>query len=333
MRSPEKWLLLCKNQNQSKNRIDPITNTMRADRFLTLYLFGPLTRVFQRKSELRIPILMYHSISDTDETGVHPYYRLCTSPKVFTDQMQYLHENNYSVISLSDAVDLISATQSSPQRPYDSTTQRLNDSIAQQPKYVVLTFDDGYKDFYTDAFPSLKQYGYPATVFLPTDYIGNGLAGLRCKQHLTWKEVRELQIQGIVFGSHTCSHPQLYDASSAALKDELARSRSTIETKTGACDGFCYPYKFPDQDGHFVAVLTKDLKSTGYTYGVSTRIGTVNKLTDLFSLKRVPVNSGDDLPLFQAKLEGRYDWLYNFQATIKRTRCSKSSFISPWESH
>ena len=285
----------------------------RLDRLLTLYLFHRLRRILPRSKGIRIPILMYHSISDEPESG-HPYFWLNTSPKRFAEHMQFLRDNNYKVIDLSEAAKMISTESSgSPNLP------TFHHSSIRQ-KMVVLTFDDGYRDFNTHAFPVLKQFGFTATVFLPTDYIGNGRPGIRGKQHLSWEEVRELHAQGITFGSHTCSHPQLREVGRDVLKDELARSHSAIETEAGACDGFCYPYKFPEQDGHFVTVLTDSIQSAGYDYCVSTRIGTTNTASDIFSLKRIPVNSGDDVPLFAAKLRGGYDWLAILQAGTKRLR-------------
>jgi len=259
---------------------------------------------------------MYHSISDEPEKG-HPYFWINTSPKRFAEHMKFLHENNYTVISLEEAVGIITRNSQPPTQSHSLITCN---SQLETRNPIVLTFDDGYRDFYTHAFPVLNQFGFTATVFLPTDYIGNGCPGIRGKQHLSWEEVRELHAQGITFGSHTCSHPQLREVGRDVLKDELARSHSAIETEAGACDGFCYPYKFPEQDGHFVTVLTDSLQSADYDYCVSTRIGTTNTASDIFSLKRIPVNSGDDVPLFAAKLRGGYDWLAILQTGTKRLR-------------
>src|SRR4030042_2864700 len=85
----------------------------RLDRLITLYLFHPLRRILPRPNGIRIPILMYHSISDEPESG-HPYFWLNTSPKRFAEHMQFLSENEYSVINLTDAVKLIESFSKNP---------------------------------------------------------------------------------------------------------------------------------------------------------------------------------------------------------------------------
>ena len=136
----------------------------RLDRLLTLYFFRPLKRILPCPRGIRIPILMYHSISDEPEND-HPYHWINTSPKVFTEHMRFLAENNYKVISLSEAVKIISSVASQPIMHGSSQWSNLPSfqySSIQQKK-VVLTFDDGYKDFLTQAFPILKNgYGFPS---------------------------------------------------------------------------------------------------------------------------------------------------------------------------
>ena len=77
---------------------------MRLDRLLTLYFFHPLSGILRQKESTRISILMYHSISERDEHVPHPYYVTNTRPEVFARQMQFLADNNYKVISLSEAL-------------------------------------------------------------------------------------------------------------------------------------------------------------------------------------------------------------------------------------
>jgi len=135
----------------------------------------------------------------------------------------------------------------------------------------------------------LRRHGFTATVFLPTDYIGNGRPTLQGKAHLTWDRVRELSAAGITFGSHTCSHPQLHDLGPEEITRELSTSKQTIESQLNVSagqpvsrsagqprgvDSFCYPYKFPEHDIQFVSTLSKVLRSVGYDCCLSTRIGT-----------------------------------------------------------
>jgi peptidoglycan/xylan/chitin deacetylase (PgdA/CDA1 family) len=250
---------------------------------------------------------MYHSISDDPELG-HPYFWINTSPAIFARQLEFLQKSDYRVISLSQAVEMI---RSFPDR------SDLPGKQSDQTKYAVLTFDDGYRDFYTKAFPLLKARGFPATVFLPTDYIGHPQPGLRAKPHLSWEEVKDLQRQGITFGSHTCSHPLLHTLEADRILVELEQSRRVIQDAVNGCDGFCYPFKFPQQDPRFLDRLREWLQTTGYAYCLSTNIGTVNTKEDLFALNRIPINSGDDPLFFQAKLRGGYDWLHWVQAFKK----------------
>ncbi|MGQ9510075.1 MAG: hypothetical protein ACUVTN_11885, partial [Thermodesulfobacteriota bacterium] len=77
------------------------------DRFLTLYFFRWLMYLRKENGHFRIPILMYHSISDDQERGVHPYYKICTSPSRFREHMQFLKNNDYQVIPLSTVLSLI----------------------------------------------------------------------------------------------------------------------------------------------------------------------------------------------------------------------------------
>jgi len=283
---------------------------LRADRLATLYLFHPLCRLL-RSGRAGIPILMYHSISGIDESAKHPYYRIATASRVFEEQLKLLYHKDYKAVSPSDAVRL-----------------------AQEPgrnaeKLVVITFDDGYQDFYTHAFPILSQYGFTATVFLPTAYIGDTTRGLNGAACLTWSQVRELRGAGVDFGSHTITHRQLNTLNIEDVRYELRYSKETIEEKLGyPVKSFAYPYAFPETDRDFTQRLREILDQTGYENGVSTIIGIAHPSNDRFFMKRLPVNSCDDLPFFRAKLEGAYDWLHAFQYASKLTGKTQSTLSS-----
>ncbi len=272
----------------------------RPDRFVTLYLVSPFLRL-AGGSAPSVPILMYHSISDEDESNARAYYRTKTSPAMFAAQLEYMRENGYETCSLARAVEQV------------QTQSRTG------AKLVVITFDDGYRNFYHHAFPVLNQYGFSATVFLPTAYIGESPISFKGTECLTWSEVRELSRHGIVFGSHTVSHPQLHELSVAKIQEEIVNSRKTIEEMLGcAVDSFAYPYAFPQTDNDFKKMLRDSLCQAGYRNGVCTIVGRANRSSEPLFMERLPVNSCDDVPLFQAKLAGGYDWVAKSQYLAKK---------------
>ena len=280
---------------------------MRLDRLLTLNFFYPMCRILPKRTGLRIPILMYHSISDDPEPNVHPYFRISTPPVLFAQHMKFLCDNGYEVISLSTAVDLQQGKNC-----YSSCGL-----LHMSPK-VVLTFDDGYRDFYTHAFPIIKKYDFPAIVFLPTEFVGGGILGIREKSHLSWQEIKALKSQGIWFGSHTARHLQLKGLEKDQIELEIKKSKEMLEDKLGfSILSFSYPFSFPQVDKKFKKYIQEELASAGYEHAVTTIIGTTSKFSDPFFLERIPINGGDDLMLLKAKLEGGYNWLNLIQTIYK----------------
>jgi peptidoglycan/xylan/chitin deacetylase (PgdA/CDA1 family) len=271
----------------------------RLDRLATLYLTSPCSRLLSQR-EPAIPILMYHSIADDEQSETHPYYRTSTSPAVFASHLKQLHEEGYTTCTLGQAIQhLQAATQ---------TTAKL----------AVITFDDGYHDFYRHALSPLSQYGFTATMFLPTAYIGESPASFKGKNCLTWREVRELKRHGIEFGSHTVTHPQLRGLSLAAINEEVVSSKGVIEEKLGAAvESFAYPFAFPQTDRAFTRALRDLLERAGYRNGVCTVVGRAKRQSDRLFLERLPINSFDDNALFRAKLAGAYDWVGNSQHLFK----------------
>jgi len=307
------------NSTNPINRRNPTNHPFRFDRFLTLYFFYPLLRIGSFHKKAQIPILMYHSISKDAEDGIHPYYRINTSPDVFTTHMKFLHENNYKVIGLDQATKMLkSAGTSFGANTNDSSLAFNQQNKHNKPRFAVITFDDGYHDFYTGAFPVLQNYDYRTTVFLPTGFIDNKNK-LKGKCHLTWKEILELSNNGISFGSHTVTHPQLKFLQKKDIEFELRQSKEVIEDKLGKpAESFSYPYAFPEEDKEFTKYLRGVLQKYGYKHGASTRIGMTSKKDDIYFMKRIPVNSCDDLLLFKTKLNGTYDWLYYLQYMYKQ---------------
>jgi len=319
---------------------------MRLDRFITLNLVHPLRQAFTalKRSDggspldRFLPILMYHSISDDPESGVRPYYRVCTSPQRFREQMQWLKDNGYRGVTLGAGLAWLNSPHASTPAPdADSHSARKaggegQDEAEHDPEspitpHVVITFDDGFRDFYTEAFPVLREHGFSATMYLPTGFIGDQLRCFKSRECLAWSEIRELHRAGIEFGSHTVHHPELVDLPWPEIQSEISDSKSQIETHIGnRVRGFAYPYAFPQTRRDFVGQFKDLLMAGGYETCVTTQIGRHRPGADPLQIKRLPVNSDDDGKLFQAKLEGGYDWLALPQRMVKKF---KRSFLVP----
>ena len=170
--------------------------------------------------ETIIPILTYHNFT----IGESSSYKI--NIVEFEKQMNYLATYNYSVISLSELLARVRTGQL-------------------PPKPIVITIDDGYKSTFTLAYPVLKKYNFPATLFIYTNFIekNNG--------SLTWKEIREMTKNNIEIGSHTLSHCNLlkykknenYETYLARIRKEIFLSKEILEDKIeDKVKFFAYPY-------------------------------------------------------------------------------------------
>ena len=119
---------------------------------------------------------------------------------------------------------LTEQTQSGPPAELEERTHSAEQAQSGE-RLVALTFDDGYRDFYTHTFPILARFQYTATMYLPTAYIGDQPRAFNGKPCLSWAEVKELHAAGIEFGSHTVTHPQLRDLPAAAVERGLPTTR------------------------------------------------------------------------------------------------------------
>jgi peptidoglycan/xylan/chitin deacetylase (PgdA/CDA1 family) len=264
----------------------------RLDRFVTLYMCSPLVRFIGRRRSERVPILNYHSISNNLFGQSHPYHQINTSPGVFSKQMRWLKSQGYQGIHLSEMLDGLASGQDMSNR-------------------LVITFDDGYRDFFTEGFAVMKQCGFTATVFLVTDRIRKTPMRFEGVDYLTWQDVRELHSQGIRFGSRTVTHPDLRSMDPDQIDYELGYSKEVIEQELGdVVESFSYPFPFPEEDRDFARFIGDSLENQGFKNGVSSIIGRARRSSNRFCLPRIPINSWDTAELLEAKLLGGYDWMH-----------------------
>jgi len=239
-------------------------------------------------------ILTYHSISD----GYSP---LEIPLALFVEQMAWL-KANARISPLKELVTALEAHQEFPER------------------MVVLTFDDGFCDFYTAAAPVLQRLGLPAAVFLPTARLGgkNDWPGqpawVKPQQLMDWTQVCELAKQGIEFGSHSVSHPDLTKLSAAKLEGELEKSKSEIESRTGKSAAyFCYPYGLWNP-------RVRDAAEVTYRGACATGAGVVEANADPFALPRVDAHYVRDMKRFRTLFTGGFVRYVTVRRWIRRLR-------------
>jgi peptidoglycan/xylan/chitin deacetylase (PgdA/CDA1 family) len=229
----------------------------------------------------RLPILMYHRVAPS---GAAELARYRVTPLAFEQQLRHLRDQGYY------SVDLESWRAASEMR---------------QPlpgKAILITFDDGYCDFLTYAWPLLRQYGFSATVFLAADAIGrtndwDQMYGEEVPL-LGWQAIRQLHEEGVEFGSHSASHAPLTGLSPAEVVREGARARAILERGLGVpVTSFAYPYG--DQD----PVVQHLIGACGYVFGLTCVSGRSQLHDSLLALPRIEVAGTDDLEQFAAKLD------------------------------
>ena len=213
-------------------------------------------------------VLMYHNIDIPPKGARIP--NLYVTPRMFRFQMWYLRAAGFKVMSIQDLLAAVAAGDFAR-------------------NMAAITFDDGYRDFYANAYPVLKHYGYPSTVYVVSGLIGKGNVWdaqneIAEKPLMDWSSIIEVSRNNVQIGSHTRTHPQLTTLSNEALRDELAGSKTDLESRLDLpIEHFCYPY------GDHNDAVREEVKRTGYLSAVTTQRGHVTKNFDPVAVRRIPV--------------------------------------------
>lgn len=242
---------------------------------IALVAIGAAAFIFMKTAYV-VPVLMYHAIDHNDKET-----KLSVNPGSFERQMRFLRKNKYNVMKLDDLAVLIKEKKNIP------------------PKTVAITFDDGFYNNYQYAYPVLKKYNIPATIFVIVDKIGR-------PGYLGWEEIKEMSDSGVVsIGSHTVSHKWLPEMGTERLRSELSRSKAALEEKTGKpVNALCYPIGAHDHR------VERETGLAGYTCAVATNPGRFSPIDDVFSLKRIKVSrTSDNLFVFWLETSGYYTWI------------------------
>jgi peptidoglycan/xylan/chitin deacetylase (PgdA/CDA1 family) len=201
------------------------------------------------------------------------------TPEAFEEQLRYLKDGGFYSVSWEQWQLAQSQRQPLPGRG------------------VMITFDDGYLDFFEYAWPLLKKYGFTATVFLVADLIGKSNLWDQAFGEdiplMGWPEIQQLQGEGVEFGSHSATHKPLTAVTNEELVQELTRSRTILERGLGVpIRTIAYPY------GDFNPIVEHFAGGCGYTFGVTCRSGLSQFSHRLLALPRLEVMGNYTLPEF-----------------------------------
>jgi len=228
-----------------------------------IYKSLPIFEIYNNK----IPILMYHSISYEKGNSLR------VSKENFRIQMNYLKDNNYTPITVDELYNYMQTGKIAPKKP------------------IVITFDDGYKDNYTNAYPILKEFKFKATIFVITNTIDKDI------NYLTSNEIKSMDSNNIQIESHTVAHEHLDEIS---YKDDLITMKASKEKLEKILNRKIYYIAYPY--GGYNDNVIKAAKESSYKLAFSTKFGLIDKNDNIYSLGRIFVNSNFTFDEFKAKL-------------------------------
>lgn len=221
-----------------------------------------------------VPILSYHRFGENKG-------RLSVSRRQFTEQLEVLRDEGYRPVSLADVAAFLRAERALPR------------------KAIVLTIDDGYQSVYKVAFPVLKKFGFPATVFIYTDYIANG--------GLTWSQMKEMEDSGLIsFQAHSKTHDNLtvrpstesVDEYKARLVEEVKEPNRKLQGRmSDPVIGYAYPF------GAVNRPLVDELRDQGYELAATVQRGSNPFFAFPYALRRIMIYKADDLSEFKQALK------------------------------
>lgn len=229
----------------------------------------------------RVPILMYHSISPHASSRFKPF---TVSPSLLADHLAYLQRNGYTSLTITQFVNACTRGEALPERS------------------VVLTFDDGFADFYDNALPLLKRHRFVATLYVVTGFVNGTSRWLRREGEtgrvmLGWDQLKDIAAHGIECAAHSHSHRQLDTLSPQVTKMEIIQSKLLLEHHLGQpVWSFAYPF------GYYDAVIKQQVREAGFTSACAIKYRLNDLSGDPFALVRQMVAHDTDVDALEALL-------------------------------
>jgi peptidoglycan/xylan/chitin deacetylase (PgdA/CDA1 family) len=284
------WVKILSDVRQSlnHNEVEQDVREIVLKEYNPVKIFNRIESVYQaliiRKRRREIPILAYHRVvRDKSEAGRHGIF---VTVEQFEKHMKFLAKRGFKTITFKDLENV--------------------DRTNPNEKYVILTFDDGYEDNYTLAFPILKKYGFKAVIFLVSDLeynIWDSNFGEPKVKLLNSEQCLEMLDYGIEFGSHGRYHRDLTKLGVYDVEDEVFNSKLTLEERLGVkIISFCYPY------GKVNDLVKEIVKKAGYKYGVATDSGPVILHEDFYHIRRILIFPNTTTYRFSRKVRGDYNF-------------------------
>ena len=223
---------------------------------------------------IKVPILMYHYVRVVQDPHDRMGLALSVTPADFAAQMDWLARNGYHPITTEDLYAYLNRTRSLPSKP------------------VILTFDDGYADFYTTALPILRSHSFKAVSYVVSGFVGRG-------GYMTADQIREADRSGIEIGSHSVTHANLARSSAGNVSAEVGDSKRYLEQVLGhPVNSFCYP------SGKYTSAVANAVAAAGYHDATTVAWGAWHSMGDRYAWGRLRVSGGQPLGDFAAAVQG-----------------------------
>ena len=238
-----------------------------------------------QQTRISVPILMYHSISNQ---ATKRFRQFAVPPPLFARQMNYLSRQAYTPVSVTQLASVLFA---------GGTT---GEALPERP--VVITFDDGFADFYGEALPVLDRYGFTATLYVTTAFVNKASRWLRregegARPMLTWDQIAEISTRRIEIGAHSHRHLQLDTLPHALAREEITLCKRILEDRLGkAVHSFAYPF------GYSSPTVRRFVRAVGFRSACAVKHSLSSEASDPFALARLMVDPDTDVEAFGALL-------------------------------